>query len=95
MKKIISAAVAVLLAGSIAVIFCACGAKDEDVATTKADSTGVATTLPNVPDTNEGMITDSSEKTDDGVIGDIITDVSEGISDAVTDISEDISEIAE
>jgi hypothetical protein len=48
-----------------------------------------------MPATNEGMVTDTSEKGDNGVIGDIVTDVSEGISNVVTDMSEDISEIME
>ena len=39
---------------------------------------------------NDGMVTDESTPGDNGVIGDIVTDVSEGLSDMVTDVSDDM-----
>ena len=94
MKKIITVCSDVQLIGCIAVLFYGCGAKDEEVITTNPDTTERLTTTT-MPATNEGMVTDTSEKGDNGVIGDIVTDVSEGISNVVTDMSEDISEIME
>lgn len=96
MKKLITICSAVLLISCMAVLLCGCGAKDEEVITTTIPTTTQrAVTEPVIPETNEGMITDVSEKDDNGVIGDIVTDVSEGISEAVTDVSEGISKIAE
>ncbi len=93
MKKIITVCSVVLLIGCIAALFYGCGAKDEEVITTSPDTTERLTTMTTMPTTNEGMVTDTSEKGDNGVIGDIVTDVSEGISNVVTDMSEDVSEI--
>lgn len=95
MKKIIAVCSAVLLVGCIAVLFYGCGAKDEEVITTTPITTELPTTESLVPEPNEGMITDVSEKDDNGVIGDIVTDMSEGLSMVVTDVSEGISEIVE
>lgn len=95
MKKIIAVCSAVLLIGCIAVLFYGCGAKDEEVITTTPATTEMSTTEPLTPETNEGMITDTSEKDDNGVIGDIVTDMSEGMSMVVTDVSEGISDIVE
>ena len=39
---------------------------------------------------NDGVVTDESVPGDNGVFGDIVTDVSEGLSDMVTDVSEDM-----
>ncbi len=96
MKKIITICSAVLLISCVAVLFYGCGAKDEEVITTTMPfTTEVTTTEPVTPETNEGMITDTSEKDDNGVIGDMVTDMSEGMSEVVTDVSEGISEIIE
>lgn len=95
MKKIIAVCSAVLLIGCIAVLFYGCGAKDEEVITTTPVTTDTSTTESLIPETNEGMITDISEKDDNGIIGDMVTDMSEGMSMVVTDVSEGISEIVE
>ncbi len=96
MKKLITICSAVLLISCIAVLFYGCGAKDEEVITTTIPATTERpVTEPMMPETNEGMITDTSEKDDNGIIGDMVTDMSEGMSKVVTDVSEGISEIIE
>lgn len=95
MKKMITAVVALVLIGSIAVVFCACGADDKNM----TNDTSAASSVPatddigrnDMADVDDGKITDVSGDNNNGVIGDIVTDVSEGISDVVTDISEDAS----
>ncbi len=86
MKKIITAVSVFVLISCLAVVLYGCGAEDETI-TTNPEVT-ITTTREA---TNEGMVTDESERDDNGVIGDAITDVSEGISDIVTDISEDMT----
>ena len=39
-----------------------------------------------VPDKNDGIVTDVSGENDNGLIGDIVTDVSEGISEGMSDM---------
>ncbi len=100
MRKIIAVVSALVLIGCIAVVFYGCGANDEDMTTTTPAATSAPAT-DNIGDTdmmdaNDGKITDVSGENDDGgVLGDIVTDVSEGMSDAMTDISEDVSEVME
>ena len=89
MKKLITILLAIVLVGCMAVLFTGCGAKDEEL-TTSPTLTTVTTTNPTM---NDGMVTDESVRGDNGVIGDIVTDISEGISDAVTDVSEDVSDM--
>ena len=84
MKKLIAVLSAVLLVGCIAVLFYGCGAKDEDITTT---TERITTTVPDTT-RNAGVVTDESVPGDNGVIGDIVTDISEGVSDMVTDMSE-------
>ena len=92
MRKIIAVISALVLVGCMAVVFYGCGADDENTTTipetSKATVTENTTTMSEV---NEGIVTDESEKGDNGVIGDIVTDVSEGVSEAVTDVSEGVS----
>ena len=92
MRKIIVVISALVLVGCMAVVFYGCGADDENTTTipetSKATVTESTTTMSEV---NEGIVTDESEKGDNGVIGDIVTDVSEGVSEAVTDVSEGVS----
>ncbi len=92
MKKFIAVFSALLLVGCMAVLFYGCGANDEEMTTTQPTTTDVITTTPV---TNDGMITDSAEEGDNGVIGDMVTDISEGMSMAMTDVSEDISDMME
>ena len=92
MKKIIAVISALVLIGCIAVVFYGCGADDE-MTTTVPSTTNTTPTQNTTMDTNinDGVVTDESGKGDNGVIGDIVTDVSEGISDMVTDMSEGVS----
>lgn len=86
MKKFIAVFAVVMLVGSMILVFSGCG-EDENKVTTDPVTSNTTTTM------NNGMVTDESEKGDNGVLGDIVTDVSEGVSDMVTDMSEDVSEI--
>ena len=89
MKKIIAVIAVVLLVGSMVLVFSGCGGDDNNTTstttTTDAGTSEVSTTQ------NPGIVTDESEKGENGVLGDIITDVSEGVSDMVTDMSEGAS----
>ena len=92
MRKIIAVISALVLVGCMAVVFYGCGADDENTTTipeTSKATVSESTTM--MSEVNEGIVTDESEKGDNGVIGDIVTDVSEGVSKAVTDVSEGVS----
>ncbi len=97
MRKIITVVSALVLIGCIAVIFYGCGANDEEMTTTTPATTSAPATdnigQTDMMDANDGMITDVSGDGDNGVIGDIVTDVSEGVSSVVTDVSENASEM--
>lgn len=95
MKKIIAIVSALVLVGCIAIVFCACGADDDNMTTTNPATTNAPTTGRITSETNEGMVTDNNNDNDNGVIGDVITDVSEGVSDMVTDVSEGVSRVLE
>ena len=83
MKKTIAVLSAVILVGCMVLAFCGCGAEDEEIVTTTRLT---STTLPTQTTTeNSGKVTDESRKDENGVIGDIVTDVSEGLSEIVTD----------
>ena len=87
MKRTIAIFSAVLLVVCLGFVLTGCGAKDEEVLTTLTTTT----TLPATTDMmNDGMVTDESVPGDNGVIGDIVTDISEGLSDMVTDVSQDM-----
>lgn len=91
MKKIITLGIAILVISMVAVLFYGCGNDAEDMTTTTITTTE-NTTIDNtmdivtVPDKNDGVITDVSGENDNGLIGDIVTDVSEGISEGMTDM---------
>ncbi len=88
MKKLITAVSLLVLISCLTLVLVGCGAEDENVTTTTP-----TTTMDTSRDAmEEGMVTDTSEKGDNGIIGDIVTDASEIASDVVTDISDDISE---
>ena len=89
MKKIIAVFAVVLLIGSMVLVFSGCG--EDDNSTTTTTSTTVPGTSGVTTTQNPGVVTDESEEGDNGVLGDIVTDVSEGVSDAITDVSEDVS----
>ncbi len=86
MKKIITVIAVAMLIGCMAFVFSGCGGNDENTTTTTTPATSNVTTTM-----NPGMVTDESEEGDNGVLGDIVTDVSEGVSDMVTDMSEGAS----
>ncbi len=88
MKKLLTVLSAVILVGCIAVLFYGCGAKDEEITTTTTTER-MTTTRADIT-RNDGMVTDESVPGDNGVIGDVVTDISEGISDMVTDVSQDM-----
>lgn len=77
MKKIIISAVAVALVICMAIAFGACGNKDNTVTTTEAPTVN-NTTLLNAED---GKVTDESEKGRNGAAGDLVSDISEGLTD--------------
>lgn len=87
MKKVITVIAVAVLIGCMAFVFSGCGGNDENTTTTIPTTSNVTTTM------NPGMVTDESEKGDNGVLGDIVTDVSEGVSDMVTDVSEGVSDM--
>lgn len=90
MKKIITLGLAILVISMVAVLFYGCGNDVEDMTTTTptTENTTIDTTMDivTVPDQNDGVITDVSGENDNGLIGDIVTDVSEGISEGMTDM---------
>lgn len=87
MKRIITVVAVALIIGCIAFAFGACGGKEDEMTTTTTPTASDSTTL------NPGMVTDESQKGDNGVLGDIVTDVSDGVSEAVTDVSEGVSDM--
>ncbi len=93
MRKIIMIVSALVLVSCIAVVFCACGADDEQIMTSVPSTTDTPDTQRITSETNEGMVTDNNDDTDNGVIGDIVTDMSEMVSDMVTDVSEGASRV--
>ena len=92
MRKIIAVISALVLVGCMAVVFYGCGADDENTTTIPETSKATVTeSTTMMSEVNEGIVTDESEKGDNGVIRDIVTDVSEGVSEAVTDVSVGVS----
>ena len=89
MKKIITVVAVALIIGCMAFVFSGCGENDNNTTSTTTSTTSPETT--NSTTINPGMVTDESEEGENGVLGDIITDVSEGVSDMVTDMSEGAS----
>ena len=89
MKKIIAVVAVVLLIGSMVLVFSGCGEDDNN--TTPTNNATVPGTAEVTTTQNPGVVTDESQEGENGVLGDIVTDVSEGVSDAMTDVSEDVS----
>lgn len=91
MKKLFTVVAVVLIIGCMAFVFSGCGGDDNNTTTTTNPTTSdnITTTM------NPGMVTDESEEGENGVLGDIVTDVSEGVSDMVTDVSEGVSRMAD
>lgn len=90
MKRIIAILSVVVLVVCLGLVLTGCGAKDEEVLTTLTTTTNTTTSPATTDMINDGMVTDESTPGDNGVIGDIVTDVSEGLSDMVTDVSDDM-----
>lgn len=88
MKKIIAIMSAFVLVVCLAMVLTGCGG-DKNTTTTTTTTTTNITTTDNTTE-NPGIVTDESEKGDNGVIGDIVTDMSEMASDVMTDISDDV-----
>jgi hypothetical protein len=74
----------------VAVLFYGCGNNADDMTTTVPTTvdTTVDTTMDiiTVPDQNDGMVSDVSNEGNDGLIGDVVDGVSEGVSEGLTDI---------
>ena len=91
MKRIFTIVAVALIIGCMAFVFSGCGGDDNNTTTTTNPTTSETTEVTTT--TNPGMVTDQSENGENGVLGDIVTDISEGVSDMVTDMSEDASEM--
>ncbi len=88
MKKIITVLAVALIIGCMAFVFSGCGGDDTKTTTTTTTAPGTSNITTTM---NPGMVTDESEEGENGVLGDIVTDMSEGMSDMVTDMSEGAS----
>ena len=86
MKKIIAIMSAVVLVVCLAIVLTGCGG-DKNTPTTTTNNTTI-TTEPLTD--NPGIVTDESNNGENGVIGDIVTDMSEMASDMMTDVSENM-----
>jgi hypothetical protein len=87
MKKIITLSVAILCVALVAVLFYGCGNDTEDMTTTTTESTPADTTdIITLPDVSDGMVTDVSGENENGLLGDVVTDVSEGVSEGAQDM---------
>ena len=86
MKKIITLGIAILGISMVAVLFYGCGNDNNEPTTTTTQNTTTDTTMDivTVPDKNDGIVSDVSDE--NGLLGDIVTDVSEGISEGMSDI---------
>ena len=88
MKKIITLSVAILCVALVAVLFYGCGNDTEDMTTTTTtESTPADTTdIVTLPDVSDGMVTDVSGENENGLLGDVVTDVSEDVSEGAADM---------
>ena len=96
MKKILTLGVTILVISMVAVLFYGCGNDAEDMTTTTptTENTTIDTTMDivTVPDKNDGMVSDVSGEDKNGLIGDVVTDVSEGVSEGLTDIKDALTD---
>ena len=90
MKKIITLSVAFLCVALVAVLFYGCGNDTEDMTTTTittTENTTLDTTdIVTLPDASDGVVSDVSGENENGLLGDIVTDVSEGVSEGAADM---------
>lgn len=94
MKKIIALITVIMIVGCLTVVLTGCGG-DGDMTNKDTSVPQTSNTVTTDISDNPGSVTDESVKGEGGVIGDIVTDISEDASKAATDISEDISDMAE
>lgn len=86
MKKITAICTAIVLVCLVAVAFSACGDKNTTDDSTRT-STVPAQSTTMLPNENDGKISDVHESGNNGVAGDIVSDISRGLtelSEAVT-----------
>ena len=90
MKKIITLSVAILCVALVAVLFYGCGNDAEDMTTTTIttteNTTSDTTDIVTLPDVSDGVVSDVSGENENGIVGDIVTDVSEGVSEGAQDM---------
>lgn len=90
MKKIITLSVAILCVALVAVLFYGCGNDAEDMTTTTIttteNTTSDTTDIITLPDVSDGVVSDVSGENENGIVGDIVTDVSEGVSEGARDM---------
>ena len=90
MKKIITLSVAILCVALVAVLFYGCGNNAEDMTTTTIttteNTTSDTTDIITLPDVSDGVVSDVSGENENGIVGDIVTDVSEGVSEGARDM---------
>lgn len=90
MKKIITLSVAILCVALVAVLFYGCGNDAEDMTTTTIttteNTTSDTTDIMTLPDVSDGVVSDVSGENENGIVGDIVTDVSEGVSEGARDM---------
>ncbi|MBE6814986.1 MAG: hypothetical protein IJC90_04015 [Clostridia bacterium] len=90
MKKIITLSVAILCVALVAVLFYGCGNDAEDMTTTTIttteNTTSDTTDIVTLPDVSDGVVSDVSGENENGIVGDIVTDVSEGVSEGARDM---------
>ena len=90
MKKIITLSVAILCVALVAVLFYGCGNNAEDMTTTTittTENTTLDTTdIVTLPDASDGVVSDVSGENENGLLGDIVTDVSEDVSEGAADM---------
>ncbi len=94
MKRLITAISLLAVAVLLCVTLCACGEmKKDENGTTLPENTRESETVSDTTIFNKenGEVTDTPEKGNNGAVGDIVTDVSEKVSEAVTDVSEAVS----
>lgn len=90
MKKIITLSVVILCVALVAVLFYGCGNDAEDMTTTTIttteNTTSDTTDIVTLPDVSDGVVSDVSGENENGIVGDIVTDVSEGVSEGARDM---------
>lgn len=87
MKKIITASMVIVMLAIIVTAFAACGEKKTENTTSQSRESTVRESSTMLPHEDDGKISESSGDSG-GVAGDIVSDVSRGL----TDLSEALSE---